>query len=63
MFRSLLLAGALLTTGTLSIVAPTPTVQALDDTPWQLPVTPPRCSTQQAESGDVATTGNTSGVA
>jgi len=25
-----------------------------DDTPWYLPVTPPACSTAQAESGDVA---------
>jgi hypothetical protein len=27
--------------------------EARDDTPWQLPVTPPRCSVEQAESGDV----------
>ncbi len=54
MFRSLLLAGALLVAGTLSIVAPMPTAQALDTTPWRLPATPPRCSLQQAESGDVA---------
>ena len=53
MFRSLLLASALLATGTLSIVAPAPVAQAQDDTPWQLPTTPPRCSVQQAESGDV----------
>ncbi len=58
MFRSMLLAGALLATGTLSIIAPlaapAPTVQALDETPWQLPVAPPRCSPAQADSGDVA---------
>ena len=53
MFRSMLLAGALLATGTLSILAPTPTARALDDTPWRLPVTPPRCTVQQADSGDV----------
>ncbi len=53
MFRSLLLASALLATGTLSIAAPTPVAQAQDNTPWHLPTTPPRCSVQQAESGDV----------
>ena len=26
---------------------------ALDDTPWQLPETPQRCTTAQADSGDV----------
>ena len=30
-----------------------PTAEALDDTPWTLPVTPPRCTVSQAESGDV----------
>jgi hypothetical protein len=29
-------------------------VQAADDTPWTLPETPPRCTTGQADSGDVA---------
>ena len=53
MFRSLLLASALLATGTISIVAPTPVAQAQDDAPWQLPAAPPRCSTAQANSGDV----------
>ena len=53
MFRSLLLASALLATGTVTIVASDPVAQALDDTPWQLPTTPPRCTTAQADSGDV----------
>src|SRR5690349_1835075 len=30
------------------------TVHALDNTPWVLPSAPPRCTTQQAESGNVA---------
>ncbi|MEZ5296911.1 MAG: M15 family metallopeptidase [Ilumatobacteraceae bacterium] len=30
------------------------TAAALDSTPWTLPVTPPRCTTTQANSGDVA---------
>ena len=53
MFRSLLLAGALLATGTLSITISAPSVEALDDSPWRLPVAPPRCSVEQARSGDV----------
>jgi hypothetical protein len=32
----------------------TPVVQALDNTPWVLPSSPPRCTTQKVESGDVA---------
>jgi hypothetical protein len=51
MFRKLLLAGVITATSVLTIGAPTLT--ALDNTPWQLPVTPPRCSVEQAESGDV----------
>jgi len=53
MVRSLLLTGALLATGTMSIAASAPSAQALDNTPWRLPVTPERCSQQQADSGDV----------
>jgi len=40
-----------------SIVAATagdgPVVAALDNTPWTVPVPPPRCTKQQADSGDV----------
>ena len=32
----------------------TPVAQALDNTPWVLPSSPPRCTTQKVESGDVA---------
>ena len=32
----------------------TPVVQALDNTPWVLPSSPPRCTNQKVESGDVA---------
>src|SRR5918993_846563 len=32
----------------------TPAVHALDNTPWVLPSSPPRCTTQQVESGAVA---------
>lgn len=55
MIRTLTTAAALVTTSIVAIVAPTVTqqAQALDDTPWTLPVTPPRCTVQQAESGDV----------
>ena len=57
MIRSLLLATALTLGG---VVAPTgvmgasPTARALDHSPWRLPVTPPRCSVADADSGDVA---------
>ena len=34
--------------------AATPVAQALDNTPWVLPSSPPRCTTQKVESGDVA---------
>ncbi len=54
MLRSVLLAAALFATGTLSGVTPGSTAHALDNTAWRLPVTPPRCSTAQADSGDVA---------
>ncbi len=54
MIRNLLTATSLLATSiVLSLGAP-PVAEALDDTPWQLPVTPPRCTVDQAESGDVA---------
>jgi hypothetical protein len=32
----------------------TPIAQALDNTPWVLPYTPPRCTAQKVETGDVA---------
>jgi hypothetical protein len=35
-------------------VADPPSVEAADSTPWTLPETPPRCTTGQASSGDVA---------
>jgi hypothetical protein len=54
MFRTLL-TGALIAAGAItmgSVAAPTP-AQA-DDTPWTLPETPRRCTTSEANSGDVA---------
>lgn len=50
MIRSTLLAAAVLMSG-LAIEAPA--ARALDDTPWTLPVTPPRCTADEADSGDV----------
>ena len=49
------LATSLLAVSTLAVstAGPAP-VEARDDTPWTLPVTPPRCTTTQADSGDVA---------
>jgi hypothetical protein len=44
---------ALIPVGVTSLASPADAV-ALDDTPWSLPVTPPRCTTAQADSGDVA---------
>ena len=38
----------------ISAASPATTVEANLDTPWTLPVTPPRCTTTQADSGDVA---------
>jgi hypothetical protein len=54
MIRPFLVA-ALALTGVLA-VTPTPHSSAatLDDTPWRLPAPPPRCTTAQADSGDVA---------
>lgn len=51
-----LLTGVLLVAGALTVdavTAPEP-AEANDDAPWTLPETPPRCSTSQASSGDVA---------
>ncbi len=53
MIRTLLMATSLVTTTVVLAVGGAPTAEALDDTPWRLPVTPPRCSVAQAESGDV----------
>lgn len=53
MLRSVLLAAALLATGTVSVTTLGPTAHALDNTAWRLPVTPPRCTTSQADNGDV----------
>lgn len=36
-----------------SVVIGAPGVDALEDSPWRLPVTPPRCTTAEADSGDV----------
>ena len=36
------------------LASATPVAQALDNTPWVLPSSPPRCTTQKVESGDVA---------
>ncbi len=35
-------------------VRSTPVVEALDNTPWVLPSSPPRCTVQQVDSGNVA---------
>lgn len=50
-----LLTGALIavSAATIASVASPGTAGALDNTPWTLPETPPRCTTQQADSGDV----------
>jgi hypothetical protein len=55
MVRNLLLAAALTATSVAGVIGTNaPSVEALDDTPWRLPVTPPRCTVSEAESGDVA---------
>ena len=54
MFRTLL-TGALIAAGAItigSVAAPLPA--RADAAPWTLPETPPRCTTSQADSGDVA---------
>ena len=51
MIRSLLITAAVLGS-TLVATAPS-SIQALDDTPWTLPSTPPRCTQDEADSGDV----------
>ena len=43
----------MIVTSITAIGVPPPAVQALDNTPWQLPATPPRCTTAQADSGNV----------
>lgn len=54
------LTGALITISatasiaTVAAVTDADPVHAADDTPWTLPETPPRCTTAQATSGDVA---------
>jgi hypothetical protein len=53
MLRSVLLAAALLATGTLPGITLDSTAQALDNAAWRLPVAPPRCTNAQADSGDV----------
>jgi hypothetical protein len=55
MLRNLLLTGALVASSLVAGHASTAIADGeLDDTPWTLPATPPRCSVEQAESGDVA---------
>jgi len=51
-----LLAGALVATATFTIdtAAADQHADALDDAPWTLPETPPRCTRTQVDSGDVA---------
>jgi hypothetical protein len=53
MIRRLTMAGLMIVTSIIAFAVPSPPAQALDNTPWRLPVTPPRCSTAQAESGNV----------
>ena len=55
MIRSLLATAVLVGSGLgLGGAAATPTASALDDTPWELPTTPPRCTRAEASSGNVA---------
>ncbi|MEO6569963.1 MAG: M15 family metallopeptidase [Ilumatobacteraceae bacterium] len=54
MIRNLLLAAAMAVTGIVTVAAPAPPVVALESSPWVFPVTPPRCTRQQADSGQVA---------
>ncbi len=56
--RSILITAAVLGSGVVAGAAVTATTQAvtgapLDDTPWELPSTPPRCTRADADSGDV----------
>lgn len=54
MIRSLLVTAALIGSGLVVGGATTaPTALALDDTPWDLPTTPDRCTRAEANSGDV----------
>jgi hypothetical protein len=52
--RILRLAAAWLAVVAGATVCPHAAAHALDNTPWVLPSSPPRCATQQVESGDVA---------
>ena len=54
MQRLIAAALSIVTIAGLGLTAGAPTVGAADDTPWRIPVTPPRCTTAQAEAGDVA---------
>lgn len=47
-------AAALVAAGTLAVAGAPGRAAALDDTPWVLPATPPRCTTAQVDAGDVA---------
>lgn len=55
MIRSLLLAAAIAGANVATIALPSApaTAATRDETPWQLPVTPPRCTTADANSGNV----------
>ncbi len=55
MLRSILVTASLLGTALAGAAfGAGDTVQALDDTPWELPSTPPRCTRDEADAGDVA---------
>ncbi|MDJ0770097.1 MAG: M15 family metallopeptidase [Ilumatobacter sp.] len=56
MLRNLVLGGVIAATGVIAVNAPADVsaTRELDDTPWFLPETPPRCTVEQADSGDVA---------
>ena len=47
-------AAALTATAILAVWLASASASALDDTPWQIPERPPRCTTAEANSGDVA---------
>ena len=54
MIRRVVLVGAIAVSSMGALGHAATPVTALDNTPWQLPVTPPACSQAQAASGDVA---------
>ncbi len=52
--RRFMIAGSIALTSVVAWSISAPVAQALDNAPWTLPTTPPRCSKAQADSGNVA---------